>query len=106
LLNCIEQDSLLPYCERIVCHFFNNTAQLEEPGAAFANRVGRFVHQNMTLEYLLKMQCMQDGNEKEKDGFGLSMNERPQRIDVTGHAASAFIKTVENRIECRGVPQE
>jgi len=60
----------------------------------------------VSLEYLLKMQCIQDGNEKEKGGFGLSLNGRPQRIDVTGHAASAFMKTVENRIECRGVPHE
>jgi hypothetical protein len=30
----------------------------------------------------------------------LSLEERAQRIDNTGHAASGLMKTVENRIEC------
>jgi hypothetical protein len=33
-------------------------------------------------------------------GFGLSRSERMQRIDITGHAASAFLKSLENEIEC------
>jgi hypothetical protein len=37
---------------------------------------------------------------KERGGFGISLSERAQRIDITGHAASAFMKSIENAIEC------
>ncbi len=62
------------------------------------------------LEYLLRLQCTDGGalepalpipaTTKERGGFGLSLSERSQRIDITGHAASAFMKSVENGIEC------
>ena len=52
------------------------------------------------LAYLLRLQSTQDGTEKERGGFGFSLNERTKRIDVTGHVASAFMKSVENSIEC------
>jgi hypothetical protein len=54
----------------------------------------------MGLEHLLKLQCTKDGTEKERGGFGLSLNDRTQRIDITGHAASAFMKSAANGIEC------
>ena len=55
------------------------------------------------LTYLLELQCTDKdkGTEKERGGFGLTLQERAQRIDITGHAASAFMKSVENGIECR-----
>jgi hypothetical protein len=31
-------------------------------------------------------------------GFGFATTDRTQRIDVTGHAASAFMKAIENGI--------
>jgi hypothetical protein len=52
------------------------------------------------LDYLLKLQCTENGAEKERGGFGLSLDDRSQRIDITGHAASALMKTVENGTEC------
>jgi hypothetical protein len=52
------------------------------------------------LAYLLRLQCTRAGTARERGGFGVSLNERAQRIDITGHAASAFMKSVENRIEC------
>jgi hypothetical protein len=52
------------------------------------------------LAYLLRLQSTQDGTEKERGGFGFSLSDRTQRIDITGHVASAFMKSVENRIEC------
>lgn len=52
------------------------------------------------LAYLLELQCTDNGTEKERGGFGLTLEERAQRIDITGHAASAFMKSVENGIEC------
>jgi hypothetical protein len=52
------------------------------------------------LAYLLDLQCTQSGAQREVGGFGMSFGERMQRIDVTGHAASAFMKTVGNGIEC------
>jgi hypothetical protein len=55
------------------------------------------------LAYLLRLQSRQDGTEKERGGFGFSLNERTQRIDITGHVASAFMKSIENRIECTDI---
>ena len=56
------------------------------------------------LEYLLRCQCTQDGAEREYGGFGMSLEDRAQRIDVTGHAVSAFMKSVQNEVECRSRP--
>lgn len=53
------------------------------------------------LAYLLRLQCTHNGTEREEGGFGLSLEKRMQRIDITGHVASAFMKSVENGIECR-----
>jgi hypothetical protein len=52
------------------------------------------------LAYLLDLQCTQSERPREVGGFGMSFGERTQRIDVTGHAASAFMKTAVNGIEC------
>jgi hypothetical protein len=52
------------------------------------------------LAYLLDSQCTQSNRAREIGGFGMSAGERMQRIDVTGHAASAFMKVVANGIEC------
>lgn len=49
---------------------------------------------------MLRLQCAHDGTERERGGFVLSLDERAQRIDITGHAASALMKSVENGIEC------
>jgi hypothetical protein len=70
-------------------------------GDARAERYGQCVCTG--LAYLLRLQSMQDGNERERGGFGFSLNERTQRIDISGHAASAFMKSVENGIECREI---
>jgi hypothetical protein len=52
------------------------------------------------LAYLLGLQCTEGGTERERGGFGMSLAERAQRIDVTGHAASAFLKCIRAGIEC------
>jgi hypothetical protein len=52
------------------------------------------------LAYLFDLQCAQSDRPREVGGFGMSFGERTQRIDVTGHAASAFMKTAGNGIEC------
>jgi hypothetical protein len=52
------------------------------------------------LKYLLTLQCTDSGSARERGGFGVSLSERAQRIDITGHAASALMKSVENGIEC------
>jgi len=52
------------------------------------------------LAYLIRLQRTQNGTAREQGGFGLSLDERAQRIDITGHAASAFMKSVANDIEC------
>jgi hypothetical protein len=52
------------------------------------------------LAYLLELQRTRDGTARERGGFGMSLTERAQRIDVTGHATSALVKSVQNEIEC------
>ena len=52
------------------------------------------------LTYLLGLQCTRNGRERERGGFGLTLENRTQRIDITGHAASAFMKSGGNGIEC------
>jgi hypothetical protein len=54
----------------------------------------------VALNYLLGVQCVDKLTKKERGGFGLSMFERKQRIDVIGHAARGFMKTLENGIPC------
>jgi hypothetical protein len=54
----------------------------------------------MGLKYLIALQCTSGGTMRERGGFGMSLSDRAQRIDITGHAASAFMKSVENGIEC------
>jgi len=67
-------------------------------GAWLLRRVG--AHRDGQL--LLESPAASAANRTGSDGavFGVSLNERAQRIDITGHAASAFMKSVENRIEC------
>ena len=48
------------------------------------------------LEYLVALQCTRNCAPRETGGFGMSLRDRTQRIDVTGHAASAFFKAIEN----------
>jgi hypothetical protein len=71
-------------------------ASIEEQDRA--NRYRRCIC--TALEYLIELQCTRDGTKRERGGFGLSLQDRTQRIDVTGHAASAFMKCVQNGIEC------
>jgi hypothetical protein len=51
------------------------------------------------LGFLLRAQRMTDCTDREKGGFGSSLAIREQRIDVTGHVASGFIKSVESGID-------
>ena len=52
------------------------------------------------LAYLLALQCTRSTVIREIGGFGMSRLDRTQRIDVTGHAASAFLKTIANGVSC------
>lgn len=52
------------------------------------------------LAYLLRAQCVTNCTERERGGFGHSLLNRVQRIDVTGHAVGAILKTIGNRISC------
>jgi len=50
------------------------------------------------LGFLVRAQRMTDCTDRERGGFGGSLTSREQRIDVTGHVAGGFIKSVENGI--------
>jgi hypothetical protein len=51
------------------------------------------------LHFLMRAQRTTVCTDRERGGFGASLAIREQRIDVTGHAASGFIKSVENGID-------
>ena len=51
------------------------------------------------LDFLVRAQRMTGCTERERGGFGGSLTNREQRIDVTGHVASGFIKSLENGID-------
>jgi hypothetical protein len=50
------------------------------------------------LDFLLRAQRTTGGTPRERGGCGGSLSNREQRIDVTGHVASGFIKSVNNGI--------
>lgn len=50
------------------------------------------------LGFLVRAQRTTNCTDRERGGFGGSLANREQRIDVTGHVASGFIKSVENGI--------
>ena len=50
------------------------------------------------LDFLMRAQRMTGCTSRERGGFGGSPAIREQRIDVIGHVASGFIKSVENGI--------
>jgi hypothetical protein len=52
------------------------------------------------LQYLLGLQCTQSESSREVGGFGMSRRDRAQRIDVTGHAASGFLKSIAAGVAC------
>jgi hypothetical protein len=52
------------------------------------------------IEYLLDLQRTVSSTKREIGGFGMSRSDRTQRIDVTGHAASAFLKSLANDVSC------
>jgi hypothetical protein len=51
------------------------------------------------LGFLMRAQRTTDCTDRERGGFGGSLTIRKQRIDVTGHVASGFIKSVESGID-------
>ena len=52
----------------------------------------------IALAFLVRAQRTTDCTNREHGGFGGSLASREQRIDVTGHVASGFIKSVEQGI--------
>jgi hypothetical protein len=52
----------------------------------------------IVLNFLVRAQRTTARSDRERGGFGGSLTSREQRIDVTGHVASGFIKCVENGI--------
>ncbi len=53
----------------------------------------------MALDFLVCAQRTTCCTDRERGGFGSSFAIREQRIDVTGHVASGFMKCVENGID-------
>ncbi len=51
------------------------------------------------LRFLMRAQRTTGCTDRERGSFGGSLAIREQRIDVTGHVASGFIKSIENGID-------
>jgi hypothetical protein len=51
------------------------------------------------LSFLMRAQRTTGCTERERGGFGGSLASREQRIDVTGHVASGFMKSLECGID-------
>lgn len=52
----------------------------------------------IALAHLLRAQRLAHGTPRERGGFGHTLAERTQRIDVTGHVVCGVIKSLRNRI--------
>jgi len=52
----------------------------------------------VALAWLLRAQRLEKCTSRERGGFGHSLTDRTQRIDVTGHVLAGFIKSVRNGI--------
>lgn len=52
----------------------------------------------VAISHLLRAQRIDHCTARERGGFGHSLTDRTQRIDVTGHAVSSFLKTLANRV--------
>jgi hypothetical protein len=50
----------------------------------------------IALRWLLRAQRLDGGTARERGGFGHTLTERTQRIDVTGHVAAGFMKSATN----------
>lgn len=53
----------------------------------------------IALDWLLRAQRQEGCTPRERGGFGHSLANRTQRIDVTGHVAGGFMKTVRNAMD-------
>ena len=53
----------------------------------------------IALAFLSRAQRLVDCTPRELGGFGHKLDDRTQRIDVTGHVATGFIKSLQNRID-------
>ncbi|HEY3444822.1 MAG TPA: hypothetical protein VGK67_00605 [Myxococcales bacterium] len=102
----LDRDELAPVAERAlagcealvaergVADAFAVAAQSEDGGADSYRG-----HAQRALAFLLAAQrTAPECAPRERGGFGYSLENRTQRLDVTGHAASGFIKCVENGI--------
>jgi hypothetical protein len=56
----------------------------------------------IALAFLFRAQRLEDCTPRERGGFGHTLSERTQRIDVTGHVAAGFIKCARHRIGLDG----
>ncbi|SDY19746.1 hypothetical protein SAMN05421755_10116 [Nitrosomonas sp. Nm33] len=98
----IEHHPTLQVSVEIACALEGLNDAYALVSASGDKRAKRYHHCICTgLAYLLKLQCTHNGTEKERGGFGLSLENRMQRIDISGHAVSAFMKSMENGIECQ-----
>jgi hypothetical protein len=50
----------------------------------------------LCVTHLLAIQRVSHCTPRERGGWGHSLTDRTQRIDVTGHVAAGLVKTLEN----------
>jgi hypothetical protein len=73
------------------------TIAVREGDARRVRSYERSIHD--ALAWLSRAQRLERCTPRERGGFGHSLLDRRQRIDVTGHVIGGWIKTVHNGIE-------
>lgn len=75
-------------------------AQALAAGAGDGARAERYAAAvRASLEFLRRAQRLRDGTPRERGGFGHSLDDRTQRVDVTGHAAHGLMRAIEVGLE-------
>jgi hypothetical protein len=72
------------------------TVAMREKDASLARRYERCIR--IALAWLFDAQRLEHCTSRERGGFGHSLTDRTQRIDVTGHVLSGFIKSERNHL--------
>jgi hypothetical protein len=86
-------------CVEVACGFEGLADAYAIAASSHDRRTGDYRRCMLTaLGFLVRAQRTTECTDRERGGFGGSLHNRAQRIDVTGHVVSGFIKSVENGI--------
>jgi hypothetical protein len=98
--DCVERQPETQACVEVACGLEGLADAYAIASSSADRRTGEYRRCILTaLSFLMRAQRTTGCTDRERGGFGGSLTIREQRIDVTGHVASGFIKSVENGID-------